>query len=77
MTEGEPLEVGDVVQLDPLLKPEHAFAGCFMLVTEVKSWGAIGFVAMPVERGKTPNQAYYRASWLSMERVGKARWVSE
>jgi hypothetical protein len=67
------LQVGDVVQLAPDVG--HAFGACFMLVTETKSWGAQGFVAMPLERGKAPGEAYMRATWEQMEFVGHASWV--
>jgi hypothetical protein len=73
MTEGV-LEVGDVVQIDPTLE-DSFFGGCFMLVTKLKSFGAMGFIAMPGKRGML-EQAYYRAKWEEMELVGKATWVS-
>lgn len=68
------LQAGDVVQLAP---GEHAFTGCFMLVTEPKSFGAEGFVAMPKRVGEPPGEAYYRAEWADMEYVGPAAWVSQ
>lgn len=72
------LEPGDVVQLDPLkhLGPSDGFfAGCFMYVNEVKSWGAVGFVFVPGNRGRAPERAYYRAKWEEMEIIGKAVWL--
>lgn len=73
-------ESGDVVQLN-----EHCrnpwFVGCFMLVTEPKSFGAQGFIQLPCEppadgpacvvkggRG----QAFYRATFEEMDYVGRA-----
>jgi hypothetical protein len=69
------LEVGDVVQLSP--DAGHAFGGCFAQVTEPKPWGMQGFVAMPLERGKPPGQAFIRVRWEEMEFVGRATWVAE
>ena len=68
-----PIEVGDVVQIAP--DSDSSFRGCFMLVTEVKSWGAQGFVAMPQARGELPGEAYFRCKWAEMERIGKAMWL--
>lgn len=81
MEASEGLRVGDVVQLDPTVhaaseeSPGGFFAGCFMLVTEVKSWGAQGFVSIPTERGKPPGAAYFRSPWSQMEKVGRAAWT--
>lgn len=81
MTANDPrLTVGAVVQLDPAHHLGNAngfFAGCFMLVTEVKTFGAQGFVAMPRTRGEQPGQAYYRARWEEMEYIGQAAWTIE
>lgn len=73
------LKAGDVVQINPEahLASNGFFAGCFMLVTEPKLWGAQGFIAMPGERGTMPGHAYYRAKWEEMEPVGVAAWVPE
>ena len=67
------LEPGDVVQITPTTP--SAFGGCFMLVTEAKSFGAQGFVAIPNQRGQPPASAHYRASWDEMEFIGRAAWV--
>lgn len=72
------LSAGDVVQLDPeahLGEKQGFFAGCFMVVTEVKAWGAQGYICMPGTRGEPPGAAYYRAKWEEMEYVGRAQWV--
>ncbi len=63
---------GDVVQLDPAL---GMFGGCFMLVTEPKSWGAQGFVQVPGDLNKGGGAAYFRARWEHMEYIGKAIWA--
>ncbi len=68
------LKIGDVVQIDPELE-DSFFAGCFMLVTEPKPWGAQGFVAMPGERGSPPKRAYVRVKREHLAYIGTAGWV--
>jgi len=51
------------------------FAACFMVITEVKSWGAQGYVQGLGQDGKPGGQAYYRAKFDEMVKVGKAEWV--
>lgn len=70
MTAEEGLAVGDVVQIDP--NHDDCFGGCFMVITEPKSFGAQGYVSIPGERGL----AYYRCPWAGMHKIGKAEWVS-
>jgi hypothetical protein len=76
MKEGDPLAPGDVVQIAPWLI-DCFFPGCFMLVTEVKAWGAQGFIWMPQRRTIPPGQAYFRATWDQMQRIGRATWIPE
>lgn len=64
------LEEHDVVQIDP--GHDANFGGCFMTVSEPKSWGATGFVEVP---GKEKGEAYYRCEFANMEYVGKAPFV--
>lgn len=71
-----PLQVGDVVQIDPET-PDCFFRGCFMLVTEVRSWGAIGFIAIPASRSELPAQAWFRCETARLKRIGPAPWPSE
>jgi len=63
------LKVNDVVQINPSV---DRFGGCFMQITEVKNWGAQGFVAVP---GDGP--AYFRVKNEDMEKVGTAPWISD
>lgn len=70
---------GDVVQLSPEHTGNRAFAGCFMVVTDVYSWGVQGYVP---DLGKSQNEegglAYYRAEWATVEPTGgKAVWLAE
>lgn len=69
-------EEGDIVQLDPHVCKNSMFAGCFMVITEVKSWGAQGYVQSLGKNGEPGGQAYYRATSSEMSKaLGKAQWV--
>lgn len=65
---------GVVVQLSPTVG-NPMFAFCMMTVSEVKSWGAQGYVQSLGQDGKPGGQAYYRAKWEEMEYVGQALWI--
>jgi hypothetical protein len=70
------LKEGEIVQLDPERTKNPMFAGCFMVVTEPKTWGAQGYVQGLGEDMKPGGQAYYRAKWEEMERTaGIAVWI--
>lgn len=75
------VQPGDVVQLDPQFHLGDAngfFAGCFMIVDEVKAWGVQGHILIPEgPRGYYPNVAYYRANWDEMRIVGPASWRAQ
>lgn len=60
------IQVNDVVQL----VPGHKWAGCFVTVTEVKSWGIQGFVQIPL-RGP----AYIRVTQEDYVKIGTAEFV--
>lgn len=64
---------GDIVQIDP--GHDVTFGGCLLMVTEVKSWGVQGFVAIPEKGGGTPGEAYYRIEHGKYKRIGPAMWV--
>jgi hypothetical protein len=71
-----PLKFGELVQLNPDTVRIKAFAGCFMVVTEPKAFGAEGFVqVLGADRYTPGGQAYYRAHWDEMEWVGVAKFV--
>ena len=72
-----PLQVGEIVQLVPGETRNEAFAGCLMVVTEPKGFGAQGYVqALGEARDAPGGQAYYRATWAEMEPTGgKVPWV--
>lgn len=67
--------IGDVVQLSPNECRNKMLAGCFMTVTEPKSWGCYGYVQTTGENGEMGFQAYYRAKWEEFYLIGKAEWV--
>lgn len=70
------LEPNDIVQLNPEKCGNPMFAGCLMVVTEPKPWGAQGYVQALGEDGKPGGQAYYRAKFEEMEPTGgMAPWV--
>lgn len=73
MTEDSRLRPGDVVQLSPECR-NPMFACCFLTVTELKSFGAMGYVQSLGENGQPGGQAYYRPRWDEMEFVGRAEW---
>lgn len=72
----KPLEVNDIVQLDPEKVGNPMFAACFMVVTEVREWGAQGYVQALGQDGKPGGHAYYRAKFDEMVKVGRAEWVT-
>lgn len=75
MKENTPLEAGDIVQLDPETTRNPMLAGCFMVITEPKTFGAQGYVQALGEGGKAGGQAFYRAHWDEMELCGRAVWM--
>lgn len=70
------MEIGDIVQLDPEKTSNRMFAGCLMVVSELKSWGVQGYVQGLGASGKPGGQAYYRAQTGTFELCGgKAVWL--
>jgi hypothetical protein len=70
-----PWRVGEVVQLgDNAQNPMLAY--CFMVVTEARDWGAIGYIPVPGQDGKPAGRAYYRARHDEMMPTGgDAVWM--
>jgi hypothetical protein len=65
------VNIGDIVQLKPELK---MFGACFLVVTEVKTWGVQGYV----QNAGVDGQAYFRAKFEDFEQTGgKAVWVAQ
>lgn len=75
---GQPVKVGDVVQLDPVAVGNPAFGLSFMTVSEVKPWGAIGYVQILGHDRTGPGAAaFYRAKPEEMLYVGIAPFFPE
>ncbi len=68
---------GTVVQLDPETVENKAFAGCFMVITDPKPWGAQGYIQTIGSRDQPGMQASYRATFEEMEYVGQSVWRSD
>lgn len=64
------MRTGEIIQLNPQTCRNKMFAGCFMVVDELKSWGAQGYTQALDENGEPGGQAYYRAQWEEMEITG-------
>ena len=71
------MAIGEIVQLHPDRTRNRAFAGCLFVVTEPKTFGAMGYVqALGATRDDAGGQAYYRATWDEIEITGgHAPWV--
>ena len=64
-----------VVQLDPDLTENLAFAGCFMVITERRSDFVQGYVQGLGTREERGGIAYYRAKHGTYQIIGPAKWV--
>lgn len=74
MTPDPRITVGAVVQIDPAHDPQ--FGGAFLTVTEMKSFGVMGYVhAFGGGVSDRAGQAYYRVKFESIAYVGRAEWV--
>lgn len=73
-----PLKVGEIMQLNPDTTRNPMFGACLFIVTEPKSFGAMGYVQGLGNDGKRGGQAYYRPTWDEMEQTGgMAYWLPE
>lgn len=72
------LKLGQILQLNPEKVKNRAFAGCLLIVTEQKTFGAQGYVqGLGGARDAPGGQAYYRANWDEIEPTGGfAEWMS-
>lgn len=75
MKESTTLKTGDVVQLNPAACRRPEFGGCMMVISELKKFGAEGYIQSLGENGAMGGVAFYRANWDEMEFVGHAVWV--
>lgn len=68
---------GDIVQIRPDCKVNPMFSACLMTISEVKSWGVMGYVQGLGENGEPGGQAYIRLNFNEIEPTGgKAPWVT-
>jgi hypothetical protein len=65
------LNVGDVVQINPNSK-YAMFAGCFLTVTEPKSFGCQGYVQCLGDDQRRGGQAFLRPRFEDIELIGRA-----
>lgn len=68
-------KAGDVFQINEK-HGRMGWVGAFVLATEIKSWGVIGFVAHVETRDKQ-GHAYIRLKWEDVEYIGKAPLVPQ
>lgn len=61
------LTIGEIVMLNPQTTKNKMLAGCLMVISEPKAFGAQGYIQATGEKGEIGGQAYYRAGWEEME----------
>lgn len=71
-----PMKIGDLVQINPHNEAYAMFAGCILVVTEVRSWGVQGYVQALGQDGKPGGQAYLRPKWEDIEYCGQVTWMA-
>lgn len=64
--------VGAVVQIDP--EDGEVFGACFLVVTDVKTWGVQGYVHLP-GKGDAGGNAYYRVPFNKIAYIGLSEWI--
>ena len=70
----ESIKAGSIVQVDPNCS-NKVFAGCFVVVTEVKPFGIQGYVQMTGKEDSIGGAAYIRLKWDDIEPCGDAVWM--
>lgn len=61
----ELIKENSVVQINE--KGQEGWVGCLVQVSEVKAWGILGFVNLPMQ-----GDAYIRLKWEQIEFIGNA-----
>ncbi len=64
-------EVGDVYQITDESEGREGWLGAFVLVTEPKTWGIMGFVHS-IDTHESSSQVFIRLGWSKVEFVGSA-----
>lgn len=63
------MQINSVVQINE--KGTPGWVGCFVTVTEVKSWGIQGFVSIPMQEG----QEFIRLNFNQIDHIGEAALI--
>lgn len=66
---------GDVFQIGPE-EGRKGWIGAFVYATEIRSWGILGFVAVP-ENHNDQGRAYIRLKWEEVDYIGRSRLTLE
>jgi len=64
-----------IVQLDPEKTDNKAFAGCFLIVTERRPWGVVGYIQGVGDRNGRGGVFWYRAARGTYKLCGHAEWT--
>lgn len=71
----ETITPGDLLQINPVLTSNKAFAGCIMVATEMQEDFVKGYIqGIGPTRNEAGNQYYYKAYYYEVELVGFAEW---
>ena len=65
------ITIGSVVQINP--EHDTRFGACFLVVSELKSFGVHGYVTVP---GEKAGNAYYRVAFEHVVYIGEAEWAA-
>lgn len=68
----EKVQKGDVVQIT---NDDHHWFACLIVVTEVRSWGVIGYAMLPTNDDKPNGTAYIRLKNDDFQVIGMASLV--
>ena len=76
MTTDTRLKVGSVVQITPHGK-HGGFGGQFLVVSEMKDWGVMGYVQCfhETDLRQMGGQAYYRIAFEDIAYIGQTEWI--
>jgi hypothetical protein len=68
------MQKGTIVQIT---NNEHHWYPCLVIVSEVKSWGIMGYLSIPADNSGNVGNAFIRISTGQFEVVGEALIVVE
>lgn len=67
----ERVQINSVVQITEMNEERQGWIGCFVQVSELKSFGIQGWVQIP-ETHQQSGSAYIRLNWEQFEYIGQA-----